>query len=498
MREIIICHLVSTVASQSLYDRLRAQKAIQQLKFSSVSNPGKRVGNTDQIPLFDGSTVKCQSSRKGSCSNIADVEIAALDDQKYDAVMCREKCVSQVGCASFAVVDDIIFAEIMCLPDCKVKHGTCKLFTNKCEAEIHVGMSFYELSDCEVVTADDLRCFGATMYNPKVPNKQLGANGCWTRNLEDESCMIGNSECSKLDCSNTAMVARLRYDMVFQERPGKSLEEDIEYKKRTNDVLARFSRDTTAIGCTEKTTGEYVHAAKQFVFTFPLGDCSMEIERIRSTVDGIWFIRFFQTIFVPLLHKKMVTQENGDGIYFEDQPAVELKYGCYFRDMAKTTTPFEVEMKGNTFRSGTTTETFVEWDSDISLSFFNTSSFTHPIDPVGLTMGTSIYFQLTWADRTSDFPVRFYADKCTVTDVMHGKSFDIIQNGCGTTLTKTKLVSNSYYQPMVLRFSYQSFAFETEPATYQMKISCSLKFCLSKDIEAATCGFDQTACATLE
>ena len=214
---------------------------------------------------------------------MADSEIAAFNDIEYDIIKCYNKCASTTDCSYFSIVDDMIWATIMCLPNCEIKFGTCKLFRSNCEHEVHTGMSFFPVEACEVPLEEDLRCFGATMFNPANSNKQLGANGCWARNVQDDVCFIANPECSKVQCTNSHMVVFVRYDMIFRTTPTTNQADSDD--KLVNDVLSRFNKDRALLNCASE--AEYLNDTKQFKFTFPLGNCSMEISRQLSTSPGI-------------------------------------------------------------------------------------------------------------------------------------------------------------------------------------------------------------------
>lgn len=90
-------------------------------------------------------------------------------------------------------------------------------------------------------------------------------------------------------------------------------------------------------------------------------------------------------------------------------------------------TDFSVDVIGTSSRTGSLTETFVDWDSDISLGFYDSASFDQLTDPLGLAIGTDVYFQLNWAHRAEDFPVQFFVERCTVSDPITGNAFNIIQ-----------------------------------------------------------------------
>ena len=62
---------------------------------------------------------------------------------------------------------------------------------------------------------------------------------------------IGNSECSKLKCSNSEMEALIRYDLIFQDTPAIDFTDET-YKNNIDDVLFRFRRDMAPKNCSEK------------------------------------------------------------------------------------------------------------------------------------------------------------------------------------------------------------------------------------------------------
>ena len=72
------------------------------------------------------------------------------------------------------------------------------------------------------------------------------------------------------------------------------------------------------------------------------------------------------------------------------------------------------------------------------------------------------------------------------------KSFKIIQDGCLSSLVKSKIHSDSIYQTKSVDFSYVSFSFLQHQSKFDMQIQCKINFCLNFDRKFGSCGAVQT------
>jgi len=123
------------------------------------------------------------------------------------------------------------------------------------------------------------------------------------------------------------------------------------------------------------------------------------------------------------------------------------------------------------------------------------SAYATALNPHSLIVGSTFYFEISWSETfTASMPVKFYVSECTVSDTNDPpNSYNIIQNGCGSTLVKVQRISDPYVVD-TLQYSYKSFSFETVTGTYDLNFACRIEFCLQADIDFGTCGYKDGDC----
>jgi len=191
---------------------------------------------------------------------------------------------------------------------------------------------------------------------------------------------------------------------------------------------------------------------------------------------------------------------HGGGLYFGDPGS--FTFHCNYRASTSTSDEgYQVEVRA----TGQDVENFLTWDNGISINFYSTSDFTTKMNPQSLIVGERFNFELDWEETfTTEMPVRFYPEKCTVTDE-NTNSFDIIKNGCISNLILMERHKpfpfwdySHRYAIDILQFSYKSFSFIANQGTFNLKLTCDIKFCLESELGLAadgtggTCGIPET------
>ena len=91
-------------------------------------------------------------------------------------------------------------------------------------------------------------------------------------------------------------------------------------------------------------------------------------------------------------------------------------------------------------------------------------------------------------------PVQFYATECTVSDINTPTlQFAVIENGCLSQVVVTERLSEIYAGDL-LKFSFKSFTFTRGEGSFNLRLSCTIRFCLKDDITTGECGYDPTGC----
>ena len=140
-------------------------------------------------------------------------------------------------------------------------------------------------------------------------------------------------------------------------------------------------------------------------------------------------------------------------------------------------------------RIPTELEHFVTWDSAFDITFFD-DNFESLNKFNEFYIGSRMYFQIAWTENTTtNFPIEFYTDSCKVSDDVSKMSFNIIKYGCGASIIDAQLLSTGAYQSQNIRWGFRSFQFSNNPAA-DMRIDCTIQFCLKSERNQGTCGFD--------
>ena len=276
-------------------------------------------------------------------------------------------------------------------------------------------------------------------------------SGCFS--IVDGECLVANDECLKLECGATAMKGTVR-----------------------SDLLNRFRLDPEMLQLNgEKCVGSSIafdDESDEFTFDLNYGDC------MSSSMDDE-FIRFQTDLGMPVV----ATEK---GIFLSPSFSNGATFTCAF---ATTATTEEMEYTVSTSRDNFDIEQKVQWDA-FDFSFFKSDAFEDKIgESDEINIGESIFMNLEWENVFGEnFPVKYYVNSCTVSS--EGKSYNVIDNGCGDTDVGTTMLSDNAYQTSQVRWSWKSFSFVEEVSAKTHTVSCEVKFCLQKSIDDASCGFE--------
>ena len=163
-----------------------------------------------------------------------------------------------------------------------------------------------------------------------------------------------------------------------------------------------------------------------------------------------------------------------------------MKLSCSYAQTAST--------NDLTYQVTTTAQNFeinqiTSW-ATLELKFFVDESFSVAIEEYEMDIGTRVYMQVSWNQTFGvNFPAEFYIDQCVVSD-SDGNQFKVIDGGCGAELVESHLLSPAYSQDLI-RYRYNSFAFQEEQKIGEQMVECNINFCLISDSESGLCGFEE-------
>ena len=98
------------------------------------------------------------------------------------------------------------------------------------------------------------------------------------------------------------------------------------------------------------------------------------------------------------------------------------------------------------------------WNETFNINFYQSDSYTIEIKPDQLYIGQYIYARVFPTDSFSgSFPIDFYLDQCVISSSDHRYSFNLIENGCLSSLVKTELHSDGPYQQQEIRLRHRFY-----------------------------------------
>lgn len=287
-------------------------------------------------------------------------------------------------------------------------------------------------------------------------------SGCFTE--VEGACVLANPMCLQIHCGATEMLGQVHSDVINMA----GIRDDMDLVLNGAADCGKFSYDEDLDHMFFNETDDGLIRS---VVTFSLnyGDCDMAAE----AADG-------QIKFESVLSNPPIATSKG--IFLADSFSNAITFTCLF-DAEATTDDSEYTVTTN--RENFSINQKVQWD-DFTVSFFDSADFDNSVESNNLQIGDSVFVDIQWNTAVDQsLPVMFYVDQCTVAS--DDKSYNVIESTCGDADVSSTMHSDEKFQQTRVRWSWTSFSFVEEVTDSTQTVTCTLKFCLAKDVEGGTC-----------